>query len=68
MYNNLSEYLKGSDGIKMGGRWVHLAQAGNQRRALVNTVMELRVAYRTGNSFTGSITQCCIMKCDLGQD
>jgi hypothetical protein len=34
--------------------WIHLAQEGDRWRALVNTVMSLRVPLKAGNVLTSS--------------
>jgi hypothetical protein len=36
-----------------GTDWMHLAEDTDQRRALVNSVMKLRLPYNAGNCLTG---------------
>jgi hypothetical protein len=44
-------------GIGWGGMdWIYLAQGKDQRRALVNTVMTLRVPQNIGNFLSGRVT------------
>jgi hypothetical protein len=49
-----------------GVNWIHLSQDMEQRRALVNTVMNLQVPQKAGNSMTSCAT-IKVLKTDSSQ-